>query len=226
MNQRHKRALRRTLVVFGLCLFPLWFFIKHQIQDVEPEIQGFGRIPKFTLTFANQPAGFTHFDTKDQLTVVAVVKDSCPQSCPETVKFLSELKSWADNELRLRGEPKVKMPMPIRFVIQTAGPIEPLPQDWAIVAMEDPADPYLVPEKKQDAAVPAVVLIDDGGYFRAYENLKPEANEILRRELSRMISQQYLFHYVTAQTLMWEKNSPHRRNKDGDGGENGPKANL
>lgn len=220
MNERHKRALKRTLIVFALCAFPLWFFLRHQLQAVEPDTQGFGRIPKFTLTFANQPAGFTHFDTKEQLTVVAVLKDSCTSknhgdaSCTETMQFLKKLKTWADEELRIHGTPKVAMPLPLRFVIQTTEAIDSLPQDWAIVQMEDPTDPYLVPATKQDAPVPALVLIDDSGFYRAYEPIRPEAMDIVQRELSRMSSHQYLLHYVTAQTLMWEKNSPHRRNKE------------
>ncbi len=212
MNSRHKRALSRTLIVFALCAFPLWFFIKHQLKAVEPEIEGFGHIPEFTLTFANQPAGFTHFDTREQLTVVAVLKDQCPTGCPETVKFLNELKTWADAELKLHKTAKIPMPRPIRFVIQTEGPIENLPQDWSIVLMEKAADdPYLVPDLKKDGEVPALVLIDDGGFYRAYEKIVPESKEILEQEMSRMISTQYLMHYVSAQTLMWEKNSPHKK---------------
>jgi|GEM_PF-5875895 hypothetical protein len=210
MNARHKRALIRTGLIFAVCAYPLWFFLKQQTANLEAEIDGFGIVPEFTLNFANQAIGMTHYDTHKHLTVVAVLKESCPESCPETQQFLAQFKAWADDELRMKTEKKVSQPNPIRFVIQTATAFEHLPQDWSIVAMES-GDPYLVPERKAQAEVPAIVLIDDAGFYRAYAPLSdPQSPAILKRELSRMISEQYLIHYVSEQNLMWEKYRPRR----------------
>ncbi len=212
MNSRHKRAMKRTFLVFIACSYPLWFFYKYSRGNVDPERDGFGVVPQFTLTYANQAGGFTHYQTQRTLTVVAIVRDSCPQNCPETVAYLREFKTWADAELRLHAT-KMSQPKPIRFVIQTTGQLEGLPQDWAIVAMEND-DPYLAPTNRQNAAVPAIVLIDDNGFYRAYQPLKePTTDSILRRELSRMISQQFLYHYVSEQALMWDKTKGPRAGK-------------
>lgn len=209
MNPRHKRALFRTALVLLASAYPLWFFYQHQRANVEPDITDFGAVPEFTLTFANQAGGFTHYQTLNQISVVAIVKDSCAASCPETVRYLQQFKEWADGELRLKTQ-KMSQPPAIRFVIQTAGAIDALPQDWSIVAMES-GDPYLAPLNRANAPVPALVLIDDNGFYRAYESIdRPETDQILRRELSRMISQQFLLHYVNQQDLMWEKKKSQR----------------
>lgn len=204
MNKRHKRALFRTSLILLACAYPLWFFYKHQSANVEPNIDGFGVVPEFTLTFANRPGGFTHYQTLNQLSVVAILGDACETSCPETVAYLKSFKEWADAELRIHSK-KTNQPQEIRFVIQTEGALEGLPSDWGVVAMEE-GDPYLRPLNRANAPLPAVVLIDDSGFYRAFETLsQPQTDGILRRELSRMISQQYLQHYVSEQDLMWEK---------------------
>ncbi len=213
MNTRHKRALRATLIVALVCAGPMWFFYRESRKSVVPDVKRFGMVPDFVLNFVNQPVGLTSFDTQKHITLVAVLKDSCAQDCPETVKFLQQLKTWADAELRLHSA-KITQPQPIRFVIQTQGATETLPQDWSIASMADD-DVYLVPEPKKDAPVPAVVLIDDSGFYRAYQPLaEAGAETLLKQELTRMITQQYLLHYVAEQTLMWEKSKPRRSLKD------------
>ena len=111
-------------------------------------------------------------------------------------------------KIELEGKEKdSNTPRKARFIIQATEGIENLPGDWDHADMSVEGTPYLVPEVKMASGkVPAMVLVDDAGFYRGYVPFDdPQFHDKLTVELSRIVSHQYLLHYVTRQTLMWRK---------------------
>lgn len=204
IQERKKKALKRALLALAICAIPLGYLAYKYQTNVTMDVENFGVAPEFTMIFHNNKLGMTHNDTLQHLTVVAVAKDHCKNGCPKFLKELEELRAFYEQELQARIGDR-HAPRETRFVVQATEGLEFFPDTWLKADMSL-GTPYLVPEVKKSSDFPAVVLIDDSSYFRGFASSGEAGfHSQLTRELTRMTSSRYLLHYVTQQTLMWQK---------------------
>ncbi|NRA64066.1 MAG: hypothetical protein HRU19_06250 [Pseudobacteriovorax sp.] len=201
---RHKKALQRTTLVFILCAIPIGYLAYQYKNRIDLNIEEFGVVPDFQLLFSNNPVGMNHNDTAKHLTIVAAVGNACDTGCPEFVAQMGEVQSYFERELSPKKDDKYA-PRSARFIVQGTADDSVFPKGWDVALMMDDS-PYLIPDVKKNEALPAFVLIDDGSFYRGFITPDtPNGMEKLKRELVRMTSNQYLYHYVSQQTLMWRR---------------------
>jgi hypothetical protein len=213
MNRKHRKAAKVAAIVGGIGLIPLLVLAYFYSTNIEVDADGLGVVPDFAYTFTNHSVGITHYDTERYPLVVAVLKDVCqPEmeakapvvSCEQAMSQLREIQDWVESHIKVQLV-NVKNPHPLRLVAMSQGVVDAVPEGWNRVALQS-GQRDLVPESRQQADYPAIVLIDDSSFFRAYVPFDdPRFFAKVTRELTRIVSHQYLMHYVTQQTLMWEK---------------------
>lgn len=208
MNRRHQRALRRVSILAFFLAIPIGFLAYLHETNVEVDVTEFGVVPDFFYTFSNNPVGITHFDTEQYPMLIAWVDRACVEGCPQVESQLESLQSFVNEELQYPTSYKVNFPRSVRLIVMSREHPPKLElEGWDLAVLRGDKKP-LVPEVRRDAERPAVVLIDDASFFRAYVPLSDEkAYEKLTREMTRIVSHHSLMHYVTQQTLMWRKQS-------------------
>lgn len=211
-KHKHKKALKAAALVSGIFLLPLLYIAYLYHNNARLDTLGMGVVPDFAYTFVNDPIGITHFDTEIHPLLIFVLKDACQAgpdgamtpSCRETLSLMEDIKVWVSQHIKV-PQRNVSNPRPVRLVAMLEGPYDMIPAGWNIVAMSEGMS-YLVPGNRKTAEYPAAVLVDDSSFFRGYvPSSHPEAFDKVTRELSRIVSNQYLLHYLTQQSLMWEK---------------------
>ncbi len=201
---RFKFALKRVFLVFCLCLPPVMYLGYQYQKNIILDIERFGIVPEFEMMFHNSPIGMTHHDTTQHVTIAVIAKDYCKQGCSRLVHEMVELKKFFQQKLEGK-EKDPYTPRKARFIVQASAGLEFFPDDWDRAVMSEGV-PYLVPDVRKDGPWPAFVIIDDASYYRGFVPLEdPALQQVLRTELTRIISNQYLTHYVARQTLMWRK---------------------
>lgn len=212
MQQRTKKALMVSSLIGLISAIPLFYLAYLYKTQVEVDVEGMGVVPDFAYTFMNNPIGITHHDTEQYPMVVAILKDACDQeeeqqvseSCELMLSQMRTVEEWMTQHITV-GQPHVANPRKLRLIAMAEGRLPEVSDNWSLAQIR-PGQPYLVPENRKDAEYPAFVLIDDASFFRGYiPSSSPNALEKVRREVTRIVSHQYLMHYVTQQTLMWEK---------------------
>lgn len=203
-KSRVKIALKRVMMVSIFCIPPLLYLAYQYQKNIVLDVTRFGIVPEFAMMFQNSSLGMTHHDTTQHVTVVVVAKDSCAQGCDQLVQEMQSIKGYFQEELEGKDKDP-NTPRKARFVVQASAGHEFFPDDWDLAYMSEGV-PYLVPEVRKDGPWPAFVIIDDASYFRGFVPLSdPDLQKKLRVELTRIVSNQYLIHYVARQTLMWRK---------------------
>ncbi|SMF21725.1 hypothetical protein [Pseudobacteriovorax antillogorgiicola] len=204
MKSRHSKALKVSLLVLVLGSLPILYLAKQYQENVVLDVTKFGVVPNFQMMFENNPKGMTHFDTERHSTVVLLTEDGCQATCPELVTQMQQIRDYYDQNLK--GDvTDPNTPLSVRFVVQSKGGYEGFPSDWDHALMDEETA-FLVPDVKKDGPFPAFVLIDDASFYRGFvPSNDPMLLEKLSTELTRMTSSQFLMHYVTKQTLMWNK---------------------
>ncbi|MFW7377606.1 MAG: hypothetical protein ACOH5I_02205 [Oligoflexus sp.] len=213
MDQKRKKALKVAGFTGFIVALPLFYLAYLYATNLKVDVTGMGIVPEFAYTFVNDPVGITQYDTEQYPMVVAILKDSCDvknegdafsSACQRMLEQMRNFEEWSAKHIEI-GQRFVANPRKLRLIAMLEGQLPPISDRWSVAQLEE-GMPYLVPENRRDAEVPAFVLIDDSSFFRGYILSSHErAEEKLMRELSRIVSHQYLMHYVTQQTLMWEK---------------------
>lgn len=202
MGNRHKRAIRITLITAVLALIPVAYLGYLYSKDLTGEFGDLGSVPEFFFNFENRSGGFTHFDTHRQVTVAAILGTSCATDCSAQSSAMNGLHMWVQENLTEQNH-DIPTPLPIRFVAMGEALPKDLPQGWDGVLVEDKKQ-YLAPSAPVDQ--PSFVVIDDAGRYRAQLVMdEPLTQEKLHRLLGKINSHQFLIHYLVKQTLMWEK---------------------
>ena len=205
MDVRKKRAWKAVLIVGLFSMLPIAVLAYFYRTNITLDVENFGVVPDFAYTFTNDPVGITHYDTERYPMVVAVLGDACNLSCPAVSEYLKKLRNYVDTELDFPTSYKIRFPMRLRLIAMAREEPQVELDGWDIAVLTE-NQPYLVPDVKRTAEKPAIVLIDDASYFRAYVPLAQENGfEAIKRELTRIVSQQSLIHYVTQQNLIWRK---------------------
>ena len=206
---KHRRAIKATAIVAIVGFIPICILMYFHLTKHEIDLENFGVVPEFAYTFTNDPVGITHHDTERHPVIVAVLKDSCAASsestnCEAALRKMNQLKDWLTKHV-LRKLPNVINPPPMRLIAMGEGIDPERFEGWQIVEMSENM-PYLVPDVRKDGPYPAIVVIDDSSFFRAYIPVaEPDALDKAKAVINQVVSYQYLMHYVGQQMLMWEK---------------------
>lgn len=206
MNSRHKKATRVVVILAILFAAPYLYFAKLLKNHVSLDVEGMGRVGEFAYGFVNDPVGITHQDTKQYPLLVAILKDTCQESsdtCQRMLEQMNLLESWLSEKI-LVDQQYISTPRKLRLVAMVAENSAPqdLSDTWKLSLLSE-GESYLVPENRKQAKYPAFVLIDDTGYYRGYVDLDDELlQEKLRKEISKIVTDQYLKHYVSKQSMM------------------------
>ena len=117
--------------------------------------------------------------------------------------MLNQLKTWAENELTEKvGD--IGNPPGVKYILMTDSSID-VDDSWDVIKVEKGSE-YLVPENRKDSPYPAIVLVDDYGFYRAYLPLsQKDSLKIAQKELAKMISNQFLQYYIKMQQLELKK---------------------
>ncbi len=202
MSSKHKKAIRVTVITALIMLLPLGYLGYLYKRDLTGEFGDMGTVPEFYLNFENRSGGFTHFDTQRQITVAAILGQSCATDCQAQTSAMADLYRWVQENLTEKYH-DVPTPLPIRFVTMAEALPAAAPEGWDTVHVQDPRQ-YLVPGEAM--AAPSFVVIDDAGRYRAQLDMtEPMTREKMHRLLTKINSHQFLIHYLVKQSLMWEK---------------------
>lgn len=201
MNKRHRKALGWTLFTALLAAGPIWYLANLHKNDVTADMGELGMAEEFFFTFTNKAGGFTHHDTRRQVTVIAVLPEACAEGCPEVKDKLASIVGYVKQHLTSQHK-DVATPLPTRFLTMARFPGEQFAEGWDHVVLTPEEQPLLPPGVTEAG----LVVLDDASRYRAHIRYDdPQGDEKMQRLLAKITSHQYLVHYLVKQTLMWEK---------------------
>ena len=190
-REKHQKALKYTLLIAILLAIPMGYLIYLYSNDHVVSTEGMGRVEDYQYYFDNQQGGITTKDSERFIFLIGLLKDNCEKkNCEKEMMQLNNMKAWAEKALTERvGD--IGNPPGIKYILMSSSSLK-VDKSWGVITPSKDQD-YLVPKNHENSEVPAYVLIDDYGFYRAYLPLSAEdSDDKVKKELTKMISNQFL----------------------------------
>ena len=135
-----------------------------------------GRVGEYAYYYDNKTGGITTKDSERFIFLMGIIKKS-DNKVEESIAKLSELKTWAENQLTEKvGD--IGNPPGLKYILMTDAELPEVDTSWGVIKLAAGQE-FLLPQNKVDAESPAIVLVDDHGFYRAY--LPPSRRHFYRR---------------------------------------------
>lgn len=207
---RHQRALFRALLVASILSGPAFYLNLLYSTDVIRDIAEEGPVETFYLTHENNDLFFNSGQTFERVSLVISSKGLTEISA-EAEKQLRDLAIWVESEftdkVNTHSGPRELARVfaaDQRDVYEAADRIlTPLGFD---VFLSDQINTLLPPSfRSQDRSIFTTVITQESRYGGAVSMADPLFAEKTKRLLSKYVVDNYLFHFMTEQALMFKK---------------------
>ena len=204
--KKHKKAITVTSIVAAILAVPVLYLFHLYENDPNISTEGMGRVGEYAYYYDNKTGGITTKDSERFIFLMGIIKKS-DNKVEESIAKLSELKTWAENQLTEKvGD--IGNPPGLKYILMTDAELPEVDTSWGVIKLAAGQE-FLLPQNKVDAESPAIVLVDDHGFYRAYLPLAEDTSiDAAKKELTKMISNQFLQYYIKMQQLELKKSKP------------------
>ena len=200
--KKHKKAIIVTSIVAAILAIPVLYLLHLYENDLKISTEGMGRVEDYAYYYDNKTGGITTKDSERFIFLMGVFKSSDSEDKIEkSLEKLNSLKKWAEDQLTEKvGD--IGNPPGLKYLLMTDTELPAaVDESWGVIKVGE-GQSFLIPDNKKDAESPAIVLVDDHGYYRAYLPISDDSSlEASKKELTKMIWNQFLQYYIKMQQL-------------------------
>jgi hypothetical protein len=207
-TKKHKKAILVTAFVAAILAVPVLYLLHLYENDSKISTEGMGLVGDYAYYFDNQTGGITTKDSDRFIFLMGVFKSSdSKEDIEASLVKLDSLKKWSEDQLTEKvGD--IGNPPGLKYILMTDTDLPQVDKSWGVIKISE-SQKFLLPANKKDDKSPAIVLVDDHGYYRGYLPLSDESSlDTAKKELTKMISNQFLQYYIKMQQLELKKSKP------------------
>ena len=161
--KKHKKAITVTSIVAAILAVPVLYLFHLYENDPNISTEGMGRVGEYAYYYDNKTGGITTKDSERFIFLMGIIKKS-DNKVEESIAKLSELKTWAENQLTEKvGD--IGNPPGLKYILMTDAELPEVDTSWGVIKLAAGQE-FLLPQNKVDAESPAIVLVDDHGFYR------------------------------------------------------------